>query len=330
MGQLAQVLRALPPPTDPRVLVGLSTSDDAGVFRLSESVALVQTVDFFTPVVDDPYAWGTIAAANSLSDVYAMGGRPLTALNVAAFPMKTLPLEILADVLRGAADKCGEAGVAVLGGHTVDDEVPKFGLSVTGVVDPKAIVTNAGARPGDVLVLTKPLGLGIVNSGIKQGHTPPALCEEAVRVMSTLNRDASEAMVEVGVDAATDVTGYGLIGHLWEMCRGADVGAELWLDALPLLPGVEEVRRRGATTSAPRQTYKHLGGVVELAAEVDDFHREILADPQTSGGLLIACPESRLAALLRALERRGVAERRAIGRIVDRPRIAVLAGRPAP
>lgn len=290
---------------------------------MGPDMALVQTVDFFTPVVDDPYTWGAIAAANALSDVYAMGGTPLTALNVAAFPLKEIPAKVIGEVLRGSADKCREAGVAVLGGHTVDDPQPKFGLSVTGTIHPDRIVTNAGARAGDVLILTKPLGIGIATSGIRLGHTPPALYEAAVRVMTTLNRAAAEAMVEVGAHAATDVTGYGLIGHLSEMCRGAGLGAEIDVAALPVLPGIAEVRALGATTSAPKQTYGWLGDVVILPQGIDPLARELLADPQTSGGLLMAVAPELQGAMHEALARRGVEGARTVGRMTAGERIVV-------
>ncbi len=305
------------------MLVDTATSDDAGVFLIAPDLALVQTVDFFTPVVDDPYTWGAIAAANSLSDVYAMGGTPLTALNIAAFPLKEFSAEVIGAVLRGSGDKCREAGVAVLGGHTVDDPQPKFGLSVTGSVHPDRIVTNAGAREGDVLILTKPLGLGIVSSGIKAGCVDPALYEQAVRVMTTLNRAAAEAMLEVGVHAATDITGYGFLGHLAEMCKGAGLGAEVTAGSLPVLPRVAEIRARGATTRMPRQVYEFLGERVVLPAGIDEVTREILADPQTSGGLLIAVPAEREGALHEALQRRGVEDARTVGRLVEGGTITV-------
>ncbi len=323
IGQLASILAALPPSVDPRVLVDTRTSDDAGVFALTDEIALVQTVDFFTPVVDDAYTWGAIAATNALSDVYAMGGTPVTALNVVAFPVKTLPLEVLAEVLRGAADKCREAGVAILGGHTVEDDTPKFGLCVTGVVHPGKVVTNAGGQIGDRLVLTKPLGLGIVNSGVKKKITSAATYALAVEVMTTLNRAAAEAMGEVGVHAATDVTGFGLVGHLSEMCGGAGLGAEIDFSALPLLPDLTILRRQGATTSAPQATFAHLDNRLVLDSNMTDIEREILADPQTSGGLLIAVPATREAALHRALQQRNVQWAKTIGQLVGGRQIVV-------
>lgn len=324
MGRLAQVLRLVPPSTDPRVLVDIRTSDDAGVFRLTDDIALVQTVDFFTPVVDDPYLWGAISAANSLSDVYAMGGTPVTALNVAAFPPGLMDADTLGRVLLGAADKCREAGVAVLGGHTVEDAQPKFGLSVTGVVHPDRVVTNAGAREGDVLVLTKPLGTGFLVSAVKKGLLPADGYDRVVASMGTLNRAASEAMMAVGVDAATDVTGYGLLGHLWEMCLGAGLGAEVVVERLPVLPHVEAMRALGAGTRGPRQLYEHLGCHVDLPSDLEPWLRDLIADPQTSGGLLIAVAPGRAEALLAALHERGVDDAVAIGRMVGGDRIRVV------
>jgi len=302
--------------------VDTRTSDDAGVFRLSDEIALVQTVDFFTPVVDDPYTWGSIAAANSLSDVYAMGGTPITALNVAAFP-KELPVEVIGEVLRGAADKCVEAGVAVLGGHTVDDPEPKFGLSVTGVVHPDRIVTNAGGTAGDVLILTKPLGLGILNSGIKKGIVTGALYDETVDLMRALNRAASEAMMEVGAHACTDITGFGLLGHLAEMCAGAGLGAEIHLAAVPVIAGVAEIRAQGATTSGPKKVFEYLGERLTLPENIDRTLREILADPQTSGGLLMAVDPTREADMHESLLRQGVSGARTIGVLVSHTGITV-------
>lgn len=322
MGELASVLKSIPPATDPRVLVDMRTSDDAGVYQLTDEIAIVQTVDFFTPLVDDPYMWGAIAATNALSDVYAMGGIPITALNITAFP-KSVPYEVLGEVLRGAADKCREAGVAILGGHTVEDESPKFGLAVTGTIHPKKVVTNATARAGDVLILTKPLGLGIVNSGVKKQVTPKPLYELAIKVMTTLNRAASEAMLEVGVNAATDVTGFAFLGHLSEMCLAANLGADISFSKLPILPGVAEVRAAGATTRVPKQLYRHLEGLVTLDAGLDDLQKELLADPQTSGGLLMSVPPEREAALHDALRKRGVEDARSVGTMTAEAGIVV-------
>src|SRR5579872_1234862 len=255
---LAQVLRDLPPITDPNVLVGTSTADDAGVYRLSDDLALVQTVDFFTPIVDDPYTYGQIAAANSLSDVYAVGGRPVTAMNLVGFPFEVLPASVLGEILRGGTDKAAEAGVTIVGGHTVDDLEPKYGLSVTGTVDPARMVTVGGARPGDALVLTKPLGTGIIATALKGDAAAEPHVRQAVRWMTTLNRGASEAMLAVGAHAATDITGYGLLGHLSQLCVSSSVAAEISFSACPLLPGAQQYALAGFV---PKGTRTNLAAV---------------------------------------------------------------------
>ena len=313
-----QVLSKLPQVEHPDLLVGSSTGDDAAVYRLDDRIGLVLTVDFFTPITDDPYEFGSVAAANSLSDVYAMGGRPLVALNVVGFPA-ALAGEMLGDVLRGGYDKAAEANCLIVGGHTVDDNEPKYGLSVVGLVEPGRQVSNAGARPGDVLVLTKPLGTGIVTTGCKAGVAPPGSVEIAVETMATLNRAASEAMMEVGVNACTDVTGFGLMGHLTGMLRASGVGAEIRASAAPVLPGVEELLSQGV---APGGTHRNESGVaayVEWDDAITENDRLLLCDAQTSGGLLISVPEERLSLLLDALEARGVETRAIVGHINDGP-----------
>ena len=319
-----KVLSKLPVVNHPDLLVGSSTGDDAAVYRLDDSTGLVLTVDFFTPITDDPYEFGSVAAANSLSDVYAMGGRPLVALNVVGFPA-ALAGEMLGDVLRGGYDKAAEANCLIVGGHTVDDDEPKYGLSVVGLVEPGRQVSNAGARAGDVLVLTKPLGTGIVTTGGKAGVAPPGSVEVAVETMATLNRAASEAMMEVGVNACTDVTGFGLMGHLTGMLRASAVGAEISVTSVPVLPGVAELLTQGI---APGGTHRNEAGVadyVQWDASISEDQRLIMCDAQTSGGLLISVPEERLSQLLDALEDRGVETRAAVGRIHDRtPGIAQI------
>ena len=313
-----QVLSKLPQVEHPDLLVGSSTGDDAAVYRLDDRLGLVLTVDFFTPITDDPYEFGSVAAANSLSDVYAMGGRPLVALNVVGFPA-ALAGEMLGDVLRGGYDKAAEANCLIVGGHTVDDNEPKYGLSVVGLVEPGRQVTNAGARPGDVLVLTKPLGTGIVTTGCKAGVAPPGSVETAVETMATLNRAASEAMMEVGVNACTDVTGFGLMGHLTGMLRASGVGAEIRASAAPVLPGVEELLAQGV---APGGTHRNEAGVaayVEWDESISEDERLVLCDAQTSGGLLISVPEDRLPQLLGALDGNGVETRAVVGQIHDGP-----------
>jgi selenide,water dikinase len=269
------------------LLVGFETSDDAGVFVLSEGVALVQTVDFFTPVVDDPYDYGQIAAANALSDVYAMGGRPLTVLNIACFDPNAAPPEVWAEVLRGMADKTTEAGAVVMGGHTVEDDEPKFGMAVTGVVDPRRAFANTNAEVGDEIWLTKPLGSGIVATAAKRDAATPEELAAAVATMKRLNRDACEAAIQADVRCATDVTGYGLVGHLFNIARGSGVAIEIDAESLPLLPGLERMVLAGHTTGGARRNREFLGDALTFAPEVPEWRRDVVVDPQTSGGLAL-------------------------------------------
>jgi selenide,water dikinase len=300
------VLRHLPPPADPNLLVGTNTADDAGVYRLSDELALVQTVDFFTPVVDDPYWFGAIAAANALSDVYAMGGTPLTALNIVGFPVALLPLDVLAEILRGGAEKAREAGVTLVGGHTIDDEEPKYGLAVTGTIHPDRVVTNAGARPGDRLVLTKPLGSGIATTAIKQGRASEALQDSVIALMAALNWGAAAAMIEAGAHAATDVTGFGLLGHLAEMAAGSGLAATVSAGAVPVLHGVDALAADGVVPGGTHRNLASLEGRLSVDMAVGEPLRLILGDAQTSGGLLIALPERAVEQLLDGLRRRGL------------------------
>ena len=291
-----------------------NTADDAGVYRISADLALVQTVDVFTPVVDEPYWFGAIAAANALSDVYAMGGVPRTALNIAGFPRSKLPLEVLGEILRGGGEKCAEAGVAVIGGHTLDDPEPKFGLSVTGFVHPDRVVTNAAARPGDRLVLTKPLGLGVITTGIKQERTTRSTIDEAIRVMAALNRAAGQAMTDVGVSAATDITGFGLLGHLHEMTRASGVRARILLSAVPILEEAWGLARAGIVPGGTQRNRAALAGAV-IWEGIDEDGQILLCDAQTSGGLLIAVPGDRLARLVQALRAGGTPASEVVGEI---------------
>src|SRR5450755_1814550 len=319
----AQVLRGLPGFDDPRVLVGTQTADDAGVYQLAGDLALVLTVDFFTPIVDDPHTFGSIAAANALSDVYAMGGRPVAAVAIAAFPESGLEPEVLADILRGGAEKAREAGVPVIGGHTLKDPEPKYGLAVTGVIHPDRIVRNVGAQPGDVLVLTKPLGTGIVTTARRRDAIDEDALAEAVASMATLNKAACDAMLAVGVNAATDVTGFGLLGHLREICAASRVGARIESGAVPLLRGALEL----AVANAPGGSKTNLGAAlaanVDFGDDVADAMCLVLADAQTSGGLLISVDESRAPALLGALRERGIVAAAEVGRITSGATIEV-------
>lgn len=287
------------------MLVGFGTLDDAGVYRLSDQTALVQTVDFITPVVDDPFAYGEIAVANALSDVYAMGGIPITALNVVCFPSGTDP-QILNAILRGGLAQCQAAGVALLGGHTVDDPMIKFGLSVTGTVNPNAIWTNAGAQVGDALLLTKPLGIGVITTGIKAQVAGEEAVNAALTSMRTLNRAARDAAVSVGPNACTDVTGFGLTGHLYQMMRASGRTARVYADRVPLLPGALELARQGVGPGGTQRNKDYFGGFVSLATTVEAAVGELLFDPQTSGGLLLSVAGDKKEALLSALAAHGV------------------------
>jgi selenide, water dikinase len=303
-------LRGLQPAADPNLLVGFDLSDDAGVYKLSADTALVQTVDLFTPIVDDAYDYGQIAAANALSDIYAMGGRPVTALNIAAFPRQSLPFEILGEILRGGFDKAREAETALIGGHTVENAEPLYGLSVTGLVHPDRIATNSGAHPGDVLVLTKPLGTGIVSTAIKREACPDEIANFAIESMKRLNRRACDAMIETGIHAAvracTDITGFGLLGHAAEMARASGVILEIEARAVPLLPGVEELAEGGFVTGGAARNAAHLGDFVEWHGALPEFLHHALFDPQTSGGLLICVAPDSASDFMRALSYRGV------------------------
>jgi selenide,water dikinase len=289
------------------VLIDAQLSDDAAVYRLNDEQALVATLDFITPVVDDPYLFGAIAAANALSDVYAMGARPIFALNVVNFPRETLPLEMLGEIVRGGAEKAAEAGISILGGHSVDDPEPKYGLVVLGLVDPARVVANRGARVGDLLVLTKPLGVGIITTALKRDAVAPSTLAAAAASMASLNRAASEVMVEVGVSAATDVTGFGLLGHLAELLRASRVGARLDAKRVPLLPEVRQLAEAGFVPGGSRRNLEALADYVRWPESVDETGRLILADAQTSGGLLISVPPAARAGLLERLRARGAA-----------------------
>jgi len=285
--------------------VGFATADDAAVYRLSAREAVVSTVDFFPPVVDDPFAYGQIAAANALSDVWAMGARPLFALNLVAFPTQALPLEILARILEGGQSKADEAGIPILGGHSVDDPEPKYGMAVTGLVHPRRILTNAGGRPGDVLLLTKPIGSGIATTAIKRGIATPELEASVVELMSRLNRKAGEVFSsgKFPVHALTDVTGFGLLGHLAEMALGAKVRARLFLERVPILAGVPALAEQGVVPGGTAANLEHFGPRIRFPQGLPDAIRFVLADAQTNGGLLAAVPRAALRKAERALAR---------------------------
>jgi selenide,water dikinase len=297
--------------------VGREAADDAAVYQVSPDLAIVQTVDYITPVVDDPYTFGAVAAANAISDIYAMGARPLFALNLVNFPVDVLPMETLGEILRGGAEKAAEAGVVIGGGHSIEDEEPKYGMTVTGVAHPEAIVRNSGAKPGDVLVLTKPLGIGIISTALRNGKASEEAVAEAVRVMTALNKGASEAMVEVGVHAATDITGFGLLGHLREMISASGVGARIRVKDVPTIDAVWPLAEDLIAPNGTLRNRESLREVVEWGEGVDIPTQLVLCDAQTSGGLLIAVAPEQREALVAALRQQGTLAAAVVGDVVE-------------
>lgn len=313
------MLGQLPRFNDPRILVGAETSDDAAVYQLDSGQAIVQTVDYITPVVDDPYSCGLIAAANSLSDIYAMGATPLFALNIIGFPVGSLPLSVLEEILRGGADKVREAGASIIGGHSIDDPEPKYGLVVTGLIDPAKIFKNSTALIGDDLVLTKPLGIGIITTAIKRSKVAQPTIDAAVALMAILNKSASEAMVAVGAHACTDVTGFGLLGHLHEMTAGSKVGARVSLSKVPILDEAWDLIQEGICPGGTKRNYESLQGAINWNPEIRHEAQLILCDAQTSGGLLIAVPKDRTMALIQRLRQYETPAAALIGEIIEDP-----------
>ncbi len=316
-GDLSRALAALPVKSDPRLLVGSETFDDAGVFRLSDDLALVQTVDFFAPIVDDPFDFGQVAAANALSDVYAMGGQPLTALNIVAFPTSELPLEVLSGILAGGQEKVHEADALVVGGHTVIDTELKYGLAVTGKAHPNFLLTNAGAQPGDQLILTKPLGNGILATAVKRGQLAADVQRTMLEWMKTLNGTASRAALALKSRCATDITGFGLLGHASHIARASNVTLGIELDTVPVLPGVREAVRAGYITDGSKRNAEYLRDLVRWRTGTVE-ERAILHDPQTSGGLLLCIKASRAADYLSR-----VAGSVVIGEVIERGEVAI-------
>jgi selenide,water dikinase len=316
-GDLSRALAALPVKTDPRLLVGRETFDDAGVFRVSDDLALVQTVDFFAPIVDDPFDFGQIAAANALSDVYAMGGQPLTALNIVAFPTADLPLDVLTLILAGGQEKVHEAGALIVGGHTVVDTELKYGLAVTGRAHPGFLLTNAGAVPGDQLILTKPIGNGILATATKRGQLSPEAQRPMLDAMKALNGPASRAALAVGVKCATDITGFGLLGHMSHIARASKVTLRVELDSIPVFAGVREAVRAGSTTDGAKRNAEYLDEFVHWIRGSDE-DRAILWDPQTSGGLLLCIGRSEVANYLSRVSGAVV-----IGEVIQRGEVAI-------
>jgi selenide,water dikinase len=317
---LDQILQDLPLSSHPDLLVGIENLDDAGVYRLTDDIALVQTIDFFTPIVDDPFSFGQIAAANALSDVYAMGGKPLTAMNVVAFPIKKMEGSILKEILKGGYSKVQESGALSVGGHSIDDADIKYGLSVTGVVHPNRILTNAHARPGDRLILTKPLGTGIIATALKDGIASQEAITKITKSMVTLNRAASEVMVEVGVNACTDITGFGLLGHALEMAMASDVGIIIQSQSVPIFPEAEDYASRGMVPGGTGRNRDFSSCRLEIPGPVPNGRMDILYDPQTSGGLLISLEGERVELFLEQLHGKGVRWATIIGEVVEDPK----------
>jgi selenide,water dikinase len=305
---------------DPNLITGIENAEDAGVYKLTGELAIVQTVDFFTPIVDDPYSFGQIAAANALSDVYAMGGKPLTALNIVCFPIKTMDISILRQVLAGGLDKMHEAGVALVGGHSVDDRELKYGLSVTGTIHPEKVIRNRGAGAGDRLILTKPLGVGIINTALKRGMAEQSSVEKATACMAALNSTASELMIKTGVTACTDVTGFGLLGHACEMIENTGTGMVIDSASVPYIPEAKGLAEKGMIPGGLGRNRDFRAGMVEFSESVPDYMSDILFDPQTSGGLLIAVAKEKAGGLLSAMHENGVVEAAIIGEITDTPK----------
>jgi len=321
---LKKVLAGLPEITDPRILVGTNTCDDAGVFQLDETTAIVQTVDVFSPCVDDPYTFGQIAAANSLSDIYAMGGKPLTALSIIGFPIETLSHRVMTQMLRGGMDKLREAGVVVVGGHSINDENPKFGYAVTGIVDSSRIITNDKALPGDALVLTKPLGVGIISFANQVGRASKAALDAATQSMTELNKTAAEVMVEMGITCATDVTGFGLLGHLGEIVFQSGVTAEVYVDQVPVFDEVMDYVSQGVISGGVERNREYASARVAAAEDVGEEITHVLYDPQTSGGLLICVPFEKADAFVSLLKEKGVQHAAVIGKITEKSNGKIL------
>jgi selenide,water dikinase len=307
------------------VLVGHQWADDACVYKLNDEQAVVQTLDFFTPIVDDPYTFGRIAAANAISDIYAMGAKPIFALNIVGFPLAALGHDVLSEILKGGADTAGEAGIFITGGHSIDDAEPKYGMSVTGVVHPDKIMANEGAKPGDKLVLTKPLGVGVLTTAVKRELRTEAQIEPAIHSMAAINRPGGEAVAEVGANAATDVTGYGLAGHLCEVAGASKVGIELHLEALPVLPEVMDLLGKGCFPGGTRKNWLYFRQQLDFADGISEEEQLLVCDAQTSGGMVISVPADKCDAMVASLEKHNALAAAVVGEVVaDHPgRIAV-------
>ena len=305
---------------DPNLLVGLESGDDAGVYKLSDDLAIIQTIDFITPIVDDPYIFGQIAAANSLSDIYTMGGKPITAMNVVCFPIKTLDISVLGEILRGGLDKLREAGAVLLGGHSIEDPELKYGLSVTGVVHPANLITKEGAQIGDKLIITKPLGTGIVSTALKGGVAGKEAVAHITASMTTLNKRASELMIEAGAHACTDITGFGLLGHACGMIENSMVGMEINIAAIPVFPEARGFAEMGLVPGGTHRNKEFRLNMIEQVGVIGDDMWNILFDPQTSGGLLISIASADADTLLENLHRHGIEEAAIIGEVIEGPK----------
>jgi selenide,water dikinase len=325
-GDLDKALCGIEFPSDENLLVGMDRADDAGVYKVSDDLAIIQTVDFFTPVVDDPYWFGQIAAANALSDIYAMGGVPKTAMNLVAFPVKDMDISILRQIIEGGLDKMTEAGVVLVGGHSVEDKELKYGLSVTGFVHPDRVLTKGNLRVGDQLILTKPIGTGIINTAIKGGLASPQSMETATKLMASLNRDAAELMKDHPVHACTDITGFGLLGHLAEMVQDSRLGVQIHLGRIPILPETLNYAGMGLLPAGVFKNREFYEGIVEMAPSVDRLLQDVLFDPRTSGGLLISLEGSDADDLLRELAEGGIRDAAIVGEVVSEPKGKILVG----
>jgi selenide,water dikinase len=313
-------------PTDENLIVGLDRADDAGVYRVTDDLAIIQTVDFFTPIVDDPYGFGQIAAANALSDIYAMGGIPKTAMNLVAFPVKDMDISILRQILEGGLHKMTEAGVVLVGGHSVEDKELKYGLSVTGFVHPDKVLTKGNLKPGDQLILTKALGTGIINTAIKGEFASPEIIDTVIQLMATLNRDAAEVMKRYPVRACTDITGFGFLGHLAEMVQDSRLGLQIHPGRIPILPETLNYAGMGLLPAGAFKNREFYEGFVEMAPSVDRLLQDVLFDPQTSGGLLISLEGSDADDLLRELTEKGIRDAAIVGEVVSEPKGKILVG----
>jgi len=304
----------------------MESLDDAGVYKLSDDLAIIQTIDFFTPIVDDPYDFGQIAVANALSDVYAMGGKPLTAMNVACFPTKKLNISVLKDILKGGIEKMKEAGVTLVGGHSIDDAELKYGLSVTGTVHPEHLVTNSGARVGDKLILTKPLGTGIISTALKAGKASKETVAKVTKYMATLNKKASELMQEAGAHACTDITGFGFLGHACQLAQNSQVGIKINSGSVPVFTEAREFAKKGLCPGGLGRNKEFYGKMVEFSKQVPDYIRDILFDPQTSGGLLISLAPETAELLVNKLHKAGVPDAVIVGETISKPMGKILVG----